>query len=361
MVETKNRFDADWPLQDLAVQRQLEQAFQSGDWGRYHGPFGEQLSDKLSEMYQCDHIALTCSGTMGIELALRAAGITDGDEVVLAGYDFPGNFRCIEAVGAVPVLVDVGTATWTLRASDLQAAKSSRTKAVIVSSLHGGMPDMSAVMQWASAADITVIEDICQAPGALLGGQRLGTFGDLSVLSFGGSKLLTAGRGGAVVCQNAMAMQRLSVFKDRGNDAFPLSELQACVLLPQLEQLDSFHHHRRKSVDVILQATGSCNGITPVQIDELDSPAFYKLAWVLEDPQRRDAILNAAQQIGVPLFEGFRGFVKRSERRCRKPVPLNNSEAAAAGTLLLHHPVLLAEADVIEELAATLKQLFEMH
>ena len=79
-----------------------------------------------------------------------------------------------------------------------------------------------------------MIEDACQAPGAMLEGRRAGTFGDVGVLSFGGSKLLTSGRGGAVLTSDAHMAQRIRLYTQRGNEAYPLSEMQAAVVLPQL-------------------------------------------------------------------------------------------------------------------------------
>jgi dTDP-4-amino-4,6-dideoxygalactose transaminase len=213
-------------------------------------------------------------------------------------------------------------------------------------------------MQWSRSVGVAVIEDVCQAPAATRAGQLLGTFGDLAVMSFGGSKLLTAGRGGAVLCNDEAMAQRINVFKERGNDAFALSELQACVLLPQFETLAERHALRRDNVNTILETTAPCTGITPLNIKAEDSPAFYKLAWVLHDSQRRQDLLCYAQEKGIPLFAGFNGFVKRSERRCRKPVPLVHSTAAAEATVLLHHPVLLQGSNVIRELAEELADVF---
>lgn len=358
-VDLSHPFQAPWPIPDAAIEQQLQAIYKSGSWGSYAGPHTQQLRETLANIYKREHVMLVCSGTIGIELALRGIGVTAGDEVILAGYDFPGNFRCIEATGAMPVLVDITAGTWSIQAGDLTAAHSAKTKAVIVSSLHGGMADIDAIMQWSRSLGVAVIEDVCQAPAATRAGQLLGTFGDLAVMSFGGSKLLTAGRGGAVLCNDEAMAQRINVFKERGNDAFALSELQACVLLPQFETLAERHALRRDNVNTILETTEPCTGITPLNIKAEDSPAFYKLAWVLHDSQRRQDLLCYAQEQGIPLFAGFNGFVKRSERRCRKPVPLVHSTAAAEATVLLHHPVLLQGSNVIRELAEELVDVFD--
>ena len=115
--------------------------------------------------------------------------------MILAAYDFPGNFRSVEAVGARPVLVDIDPRTWCLDSGRIAAAVSPATRAVIVSHLHGGLADMAQICEIASAHHLSVIEDACQAAGAQVQGRPAGAWGDAAVLSFGGSKLLTAGRG----------------------------------------------------------------------------------------------------------------------------------------------------------------------
>src|SRR5437763_375725 len=93
-----------------------------------------------------------------------------------------------------------------------------------------------------------IVEDACQCPGALIDGKRAGAWGDVGVLSFGGSKLLTAGRGGAILTADAGAHQRARLWQNRANVVCPLSELQAAVLLPQLETLDARNARRLEQV-----------------------------------------------------------------------------------------------------------------
>src|SRR5262249_4920495 len=152
-------------------------------------------------------------------------------------YDFPGNFRAIEAIGARPVLVDLAAGAWTLDVEQVLAAISSQTKAIIVSHLHGSLADMRRLREIADERGLAVVEDACQVPGARVEGKAAGSWGDCGVFSFGGSKLLTAGRGGAVVTNRDEVVQRIKIYCERGNDAFPMSELQAAVLEPQIPLL----------------------------------------------------------------------------------------------------------------------------
>ena len=91
--------------------------------------------------------------------------------------------------------------------------------------------------------------------------RSLGTWGDVAVLSFGGSKLLSAGRGGAVLCEQESIWQRINVFKDRGNDTFALSQLQAAVLNPQLNTLDQLNEIRMQAAQQIIAETQGISGL----------------------------------------------------------------------------------------------------
>lgn len=351
-----------WPCADDAVRQALEQAYADGSWGRYHGPHCQRLVEQLAAMHDVEFAALTCSGTFAVELALRAAKVGPGDEVILAAYDFPGNFRSIEAIDARPVLVDIVPRTWCLDAAQLSVAISKATRAILVSHLHGGLADMPSITAFAAQHGLAVIEDACQAAGASLAGRIAGSWGDVGVLSFGGSKLLTAGRGGAIVTRHAEFHQRAKVFCERGNDAFPLSELQAAVLLPQLEKLAERNALRRENVVRLLAATGQVAGLRPPQNFVAEAAAsYYKLAW-LYDPSALGGteigrLVDAAQAAGLPLDRGFRGFVQRTERRCRKIGELPNARRAAEATLLLHHPVLLEPAARIDHLGRVLADM----
>src|SRR5688572_27215414 len=237
-----------WPPPDEEVRQALAAAYADGSWGKYDGPHGQLLAARLREMHQVEHVLLCSSGTIAVELALRGLKVGPGDEVILAGYDFSGNFRAIEAVGARPVLVDLAAHSWTIDPDMLPAALSPQTRAIIVSHLHGTLANMPQIVACAQSANVPVIEDACQSPGARIGGKIAGSFGDVGIHSFGGSKLLTAGRGGAVVTPLSEVAQRIRIYSQRGNEAFPLSELQAAVLLPQVDKLAERNERRLAAV-----------------------------------------------------------------------------------------------------------------
>jgi len=354
-------FDPAWtqwpPPGDQFIREALLGAYEDGSWGRYHGPYVEQLEAELAA-YHGVAASLSCaSGTIAVQIALRGLNLPEGSEVILAAYDFPGNFRAIQDSGLFPVLVDINPQTWCLDAATVEAAISEKTSAVIVSHLHGGMADMQAIREVADRRGIAIVEDACQAPGAQLDGKRLGTLGDVGVLSFGGSKLLTAGRGGAILTNRAEVLQRAKIFCERGNHAFPLSELQAAVLLPQLTYLDSRNQTRWQRVQSLReQLRKDEDQLTPIQLSREGEPAFYKHAWLAGTTELATRLIAKAEALDLPLASGFRGFTKRPSSQARKVGTLTSATEAVSRTVILHHPVLMHEPAAIAWIAQWISQ-----
>lgn len=348
----------DWPPADETVRQALERAYAEGSWGRYFGGNVEQLEQRLARFFEVEHVLTCASGTYALELALRALKVGPGHEVVLAAYDYPGSFLAVHAIGARPVLVDVAADSWNLAVDKVEAALTPATRAILASHLHGGLVPMRQLMELAGRHGVGVIEDAAQAPGARVQGRAAGAWGDVGVLSFGGSKLLTAGRGGAVLSRRADVHQRARVWLLRGNHICPLSELQAAVLLPQLEQLPARHQHRLASVRWLraqVQALAGLQLFAGGGAD--DEPAYYKVGMQLDASAfglDRDRLAAAVRAEGIAIDEGFRALhVGRSPSRLRLAGPAPEAERAHAGCLVLHHPVLLgSEADLREVIAA---------
>ncbi len=180
----------------------------------------------------------------------------------------------------------------------------------------------------------------------------------MGVLSFGGSKLLTAGRGGALLTDHEDCHQRARLFGDRGNQAFPMSELQAAVLLPQLATLHERNAVRAANVARLVAQIADLP-LLPLVNEAEGDPAYYKLGLrhVATGNASREAFLAAAQAEGVPLDAGFRGFVLRSARRCRTSGELLQSREAAQRMMVLHHPILMESSEVIDSIAQGLRKV----
>jgi dTDP-4-amino-4,6-dideoxygalactose transaminase len=349
----------DWPPADDDVRAALEAAWRDGSWGRYDGGHVHRLQERLAADFGVPY-ALACgSGTFAVELALRALLVGPGDEVVLAAYDYPGNFLAVHAVGARPVLADVDADNWNLAPEALATALGPATKAVLASHLHGGLVPMREVTALCAERGVAVIEDAAQAPGARVQGRRAGAWGDAGVLSFGGSKLLSAGRGGALLTRRADVLQRARLVLLRGNVVCPLSELQAAVLLPQLDRLPERHARRARAAALLAECLAGVPGLRPFRNRAEGEPAYYKFGLQLDAafglPRARLAAAVRAE--GIALDEGFRALhAGRSPRRWRSAGPLPEADRAHAGALVLHHPILLgSDADVRQVADALLR------
>src|SRR5262245_23085059 len=353
----------DWPPPDPAVAARVRRALDDGSWGKYHGPHIAELTDLLAAYHQVAHAILCASGTAAVELALRGLAVGAGHEVILAAYDFKGNFQDVLAVGAMPVLVDVRADNAIMDAARCSEAISSKTRAVVVSHLHGGVADMPAIMRIARAKNLAVVEDAAQMPGARIQGRTAGIWGDAGILSFGGSKLVSAGRGGAVLTARADVAQRIKLYNQRGNEAYPMSELQAAAIIPQWERLDAANAARTRAVAWLTPRLGRIGGLTLFSNPPSDStPGYYKLG-LQYDPAAfaglsRDQFAAAVRAEGIALDPGFRGLHKtHSSQRYRKAGELTHATRADEGVLTLHHPVLQGSESHLTQIVAAIERV----
>ena len=355
-----------WPITDDAIRVVFESMMADGSWGRYHGPHCARLQEALGQMHGVEHVVLCSSGTSAVELALRSVPVSAGDEVILAAYDFKANLINVLTVGATPVLIDVLPGQPVMDLKNLEDAITERTKAIVVSHLHGHFAPIAELRNIAGVRGIAVIEDACQSPGAIIAGQRAGSLGDIGVLSFGGSKLLTSGRGGALLTSDAAMAQRIKLYTQRGNEAYPLSEMQAAVLVPQLQQLDARNAARQ------IRAVQLANCLSPQSllkptltaddfISELTRPAFYKFGLILSDqfdaPDREQFSVEA-RKLGIPLDPALPALhLTHSSRRFRAVGDLINAQNLHTRLMTLHHTALLQSESEINEMAAALLKL----
>jgi dTDP-4-amino-4,6-dideoxygalactose transaminase len=351
-----------WPPRDPAIERALLAACADNSWGQYCGGNVERLEREISRRWEAEHV-LTCgSGSYAVELGLRALGVKAGDEVILAAYDYPGNFLAVHALSATPVLVDLDPSSWQLSAERLDEATSPLTRVVLASHLHGGLVAMPRLRDWARARGVQVLEDAAQCPGATFDAFPAGTWGDVGVLSFGGSKLLSAGRGGAILTASAEVRQRARLALHRaGNVLCPLSELQAAVLLPQLEALPERTARRWAAVRTLEARLATLPGLRRFATGAGEVPGFYKVGWQYDAAAfglPRAKLVAAMRAEGIALDEGFRALhVGRAGSRYRAGGPLDEATRAHSGTVILHHPVLLEGDAALDEVAAAFEKI----
>jgi dTDP-4-amino-4,6-dideoxygalactose transaminase len=221
------------------------------------GPELEAFEAEFAAYCGVRHAIGVASGTDALELALRAAGIGDGDEVITVSHTFIATALAISAVGATPVFVDVFSDDGLMDPERAAQAVTDRTRAILPVHLYGRCVEMEPIVGLARDHGLRVIEDCAQAQGASHAGRAAGSIGDVGCFSFYPSKNLGAlGDAGAVITDDAQLAYTLRLLRNYGQDRkyhhlIPgrnsrLDELQAAVLRVKLAHLDDFNRARRK-------------------------------------------------------------------------------------------------------------------
>jgi len=195
------------------------------------------------------------SGTSALHLALLAAGIGPGDEVITVPFTFVATVAAIRYTGARPVFVDIDPGSLTMDPKRLETALTPRTRAVLPVHLYGQPADMDPIVAFARRHDLVVIEDAAQAHGARYNGRRVGSLGDIACFSFYPGKNLGAyGEGGAVVTASADVAKTVRMLRDWGQEQkymhvlrgfnYRLEGIQGAVLSVKLKYLDEANRRR---------------------------------------------------------------------------------------------------------------------
>ena len=217
----------------------------------------EAFESDFARYCQTKHAVGVNSGTSALHLALLAAGIRPGDEVITVSYTFVASVAAICYTGARPILVDIDPRSCTMDPARLEAAITPRTKAIMPVHLYGNCADMDPILEIARRHDLIVIEDAAQAHGAEYQGKRAGSIGDLACFSFYPGKNLGAyGEAGAVVTNNGEYADVIRRLRDHGqsqkyhHDAvgynYRMEGFQGAVLGVKLRHLDDWNAARRQ-------------------------------------------------------------------------------------------------------------------
>jgi perosamine synthetase len=237
-------------------RRYVDQCLDS-TWISSKGEFIPRFEDTFAKAIGAIHATSVCNGTVALHLALKAAGIGAGDEVIAPTLTYIASINMIAQTGATPVLVDALAPTWQMDPDEIRRKLTPRTRAVMAVHLYGHPCAMDALAEICHAHGLLLIEDCAEAFGSYYRGRHVGTFGDLATFSFFGNKTITTGEGGMVVASSAALIERCIHLKTQGVSPvreywhdeigynYRMTNICAAIGVAQLERADAILAQKR--------------------------------------------------------------------------------------------------------------------
>ena len=232
------------------------------------------------------------SATSGLHAALAAAGVKEGDEVIVSPYTMSASATSAVMCGAKPIFVDIEEDFFCLNPELVKEAITPKTKAIMAVNIFGQPADLSSLRKIADDNNLILIEDNAQAPAALFEGKYTGTLGHMGVFSLNRHKTMQTGEGGVVITDSKCLANRLRLVRNHGESVIPeteefdghediigfnyrLTELQAAIAKPQLERIDELNKHRIYLADYLTQKLAGIEFLTPPAIRPSSSHVYY--------------------------------------------------------------------------------------
>lgn len=364
-----------WPEVDARDRQALQEVLESRVWGGYHAGVSE-LERRMASAHGARFGIAVANGTVSLEIALAAAGIGPGDEVIVPPISFVASAAAIARVGAVPVFVDVDPQTIDLDAGRAAGAITGRTRGLVLVHFAGHPADLDAFVELCRARQLALIEDCAHAPGATWRGKPVGGFGAFGSFSFQASKNLTAGEGGLLVTSDpALAEAARSIAhqgRRTGGDWYEhvrlgtnarLTGFQAALLLSQLERLPDQMRRRHDAAERLRRGLAAIDGLTPIPsaLDpRVEAHAYHIFAMRLDAAAfgaPRALVVAALAAEGVPVTPSYphplyRNALFETVRHRVEECP--HAEAHCRDGIWLPHQALLAGPDWIDAVVAAI-------
>lgn len=286
-------------------QKFIQEAFDT-NWVVPLGPNVNGFEEDLKTFIGEKEVVALSAGTAAVHLALIACGVGPGDEVVTQSFTFCASSNPIVYQGAIPVFVDSEKDTWNMDPLLLEEAIKDRIsktgkkpKAIVPVSLYGMPAKIDAIMEIAKRYEIPVVEDSAEGLGSMYKGKMIGTFGEYGVLSFNGNKMITTSGGGALICPDKAAKDRIMWYATQAREAFPyyqhktigynyrMSNICAGIGRGQMTVLKDHLAHHRHVQKLYEEQLKDVRGITVHRQPNSDYDSNYWLCTILIDEKLR--------------------------------------------------------------------------
>lgn len=279
-------------------------------------PLGENVNEferELAEKVTSKAAAALSSGTAAIHLALKAAGVEEGDIVFCPTLTFSATANPIIYQNAIPVFIDSNYETWNICPKSLEKAfeKYPKVKAVIVVHLYGLSADMDQIMAICNKHNVPVIEDAAESLGTYYKGKHTGTFGDYGIFSFNGNKIITTSGGGMLVSDNEERISKIRFWATQSRDQarhyqhseigfnYRMSNIVAGIGRGQLKVLDKRVEKKRYILEFYKRELGNLKGLEFMPVNEWNKPNFWLSAMILTAEIRPIDVMEELEKANI--------------------------------------------------------------
>lgn len=330
-----------WGSEQQRVIEALSSSWISG------GPFVDQLENRFSDMSGSMRALAVANGTAAIHLAYLGIGIRPGDDIIVPGFGFLAAGNVALHMHARPVFCEVDPRTWCMRAADVEAVLTDRTRAIVAVHTYGSVCEMAPILDLASSRGIAVIEDAAEAFPSRQQGKLAGSFGTLGTYSFQATKTITAGEGGMVITRDEALYDRMALYRSHGLRRkrhywhevpglnFRLTNLQAALGCAQLDHLDRIVSEKRRVYEAYRERLARMAGVVLQEFPQDTDAVVWAVAVRLDPqafPQGRDAVLAEMLEQDIELRPGFYSPAQLGYFEC-PPLPVCDSLAASIVSL----------------------------
>jgi dTDP-4-amino-4,6-dideoxygalactose transaminase len=312
-----------WPIFDELEERLILEVVRSGEWGGTARNKLSELEDKFASLQDAKYAVSVVNGTLAITVALQAAGVQPGDEVIMPPYTFIATATAALMFGAIPVFVDVEEDTMMIDPEKVESAITSKTKAIIAVHIGGAPANLTRLHEIASKHDIRLIEDAAQAVGSQWNHVGVGAIGDLGTFSFQTSKNISSGEGGMILTNDEiladMAWSLANVGRVRKGEWYQhehmgwnlrMTEFQAAILLAQLTRLDQQLVARDRNSKLLTELLKDIDGISTIHSDpritrHANHLYMFKIAADYKDRIIKQDVIEQINAEGIPVKAGY--------------------------------------------------------
>jgi len=325
-----------WPVFDHSEEKALTEVLESGIWG-IGGKKVSEFEQQFCHSHDTKYGISTVNGTLALTIVLLAAGIKNGDEVIIPSYTFMATASSVLLANAIPIFVDVDPNTYCIDPKEIENTITEKTKAIVPVYLGGQPADMDEIMRIAKKYNLIVIEDACQAHFSEWKGKKAGSIADLGCFSFQSSKNMTSGEGGIIITNDERLANNCWSIHNCGRIKggawyehtylgwnIRLTEFQAALLLEQLKRVEQQTEIRNVNAKYFTKVLSGIDGITPLHCDDRVSKHSYHLFIVKYEKEifggiDKNKFIKALNAEGVPCARGYvpihrEGYLKDAQK-----------------------------------------------